>query len=241
MGFIPIENSLEGSVNITLDMLAFHQTDLFIVGETAIPIRQNLIAKKSSKLKSIKTVFSNPHAKAQCIEFLSSKLPWAKIVAASSTAEAVTMAAEAGEGYAAIGTSLAAELYGLEVLKSDIQNNDENMTRFIFFGKRKAKKSGKDKTSIVCSIFQDRPGSLLQILQEFAYRYINLTKIESRPAKKGLGDYIFFIDMEGHIDDEIISSALTCLDCKMKGVKVLGSYPRTGSSSLLQEVLTQLL
>ncbi|MCK4778193.1 MAG: ACT domain-containing protein, partial [Actinomycetia bacterium] len=100
------------------------------------------------------------------------------------------------------------------------------LTRFVILGREQPKKTGFDKTSIVCFIYEDRPGSLLQILQEFSFRYINLTKIASRPTKKGLGDYCFFIDMEGHIEDEVISSAIKCLECKIRKVKILGSYPR---------------
>lgn len=240
LGFVPIENSLEGSVNITVDMLAFH-ADLLIVGESVMEIRQNLIARKGTRLEDIKSVYSLPMAIDQCLDFLSKRLPHARMVTSDSTADAVKAVSETDETNAAIGTSLAAGIYGLEVIESDIQSGDENETRFVFLGKNGARKSGEDKTSIVCSIYQDRPGSLLQILQEFAYRYINLTKIESRPAKKGLGDYVFFIDMEGHVDDEIVQEAIKCLKCKVKGVKIIGSYPKAGSAHLLQEVLTQLL
>lgn len=224
-GIVPIENSIEGSVNATLDMLTF-EADLLIEREIIAPIRHNLIVKPSISFKDITAVISHPQATAQCRQFLSKGLPNAPIIAANSTAEAVKKVAEEEKGAAAIGTKLAAELYGLEVLASDIEDFKDNQTRFVVVGREAAARTGKDKTSLVCFIFEDRPGMLLQILQEFAYRYINLAKIQSRPTKKALGDYCFWIDLEGHAQDEVIASAIKCLRCKLREVKVLGSYPR---------------
>ncbi len=224
-GIVPIENSIEGSINVTLDVLAF-EADVLIEKEITMPVRHNLIVNRGLKKKDIKGIISHPHAIAQCRQYLTKNFPDTPVFAANSTAEAVKNVAEEHHEYAAVGTDLAAELYGLDVLQGDIEDYKDNQTRFVIVGKEKTKPTGKDKTSIVCMIHEDRPGSLLQILQEFAYRYINLTKIESRPAKRALGEYIFLIDMEGHMKDEIVKEALKCLRCKIKDVKILGSYPR---------------
>lgn len=224
-GIVPIENSIEGSVNSTLDTLAF-EADCIIEKEIIISTRHNLIGRKGTDLQDVTTVISHPQATAQCRKYLSKKLKGATILAANSTAEAVKKVAKGPSNMVAIGTSLAARIYELEVLESDIEDFKDNKTRFVLVGKEPVARSGNDKTSVVCFIYEDRPGSLLQILQEFAYRYINLTKIQSRPTKKGLGDYCFWIDIEGHLEDEAIASAIKCLKCKIRSVKVLGSYPR---------------
>jgi prephenate dehydratase len=223
-GMVPIENSIEGSVRVTLDVLAF-ETNLFIEKEIIIPINHSLMAKPGVKLEDITVVISHPQSIAQCRRYLSERLPNADVELAGSNAGAAKLVSEQGGTLAAIGPHLAAELYGLEVLDSGIQDFEENQTRFVLIGKELAPRTGHDKTSIVCFIHEDRPGSLLQILQEFSYRYMNLTKIQSRPTKKALGDYCFFIDFEGHVEDEIPASALKCLRCKVRDVKVLGSYP----------------
>lgn len=224
-GIVPIENSIEGSINVTLDVMAF-ESNVLIEKEIIVPVRHNLIAHNGVKISDIKGIVSQPHATAQCRLYLAKNFPDVPIIAANSTAEAVKRVAEGDRSYAAIGTILAAKLYGLSVLAADIEDYKDNQTRFVIVGKDKVPRTGHDKTSIICMIHEDRPGSLLQILQEFAYRYINLTKIESRPAKKALGEYIFFIDMEGHIDDPVVADAINCLKCKIKDVKFLGSYPR---------------
>ncbi|MDI6891669.1 MAG: prephenate dehydratase [Actinomycetota bacterium] len=224
-GIVPIENSIEGSVNVTLDMLTF-EASLLIEREIITPIRHYLISSPGMSLKDVSLLISHPQATAQCRGYLAGNLPNIPVVAANSTAEAVKRAAEEGRTVAAIGTRLAAELNGLVILDSDIQDFKDNKTRFVIVGREAAPRTGNDKTSMVCFIYEDRPGSLLQILQEFAYRYINLTKIQSRPTKKALGDYCFWIDMEGHLEDEAIASAIKCLRCKLRDVKVLGSYPK---------------
>lgn len=223
-GMVPIENSIEGSVNATLDVMAF-ETNLFIEKEIVLPISHNLMAKDNIKLEDITTVISHPQAIAQCRRYLSEKLPGIEIELASSTAGAVKLVSGQNGTAAAIGPRLAAEMYGLSIVDTEIEDFEDNQTRFVLVGKDLAARTGHDKTSIVCFIYEDRPGSLLQILQEFAYRYVNLTKIQSRPTKKALGDYCFFIDLEGHIEDEPIELALKCLRCKVREVKVLGSYP----------------
>lgn len=225
-GIVPIENSIEGSVNETLDILTFEVNNVVIEQEIIIPITHNLIARTGLKPKDIKVVVSHPQATAQCRSYLARRLPSVPIIAANSTAEAVKRAAEENKSMAAIGTKLAAKIYGLAVLGADIGDYKDNQTRFVIVGKKPVPRTGNDKTSIVCFIHENRPGSLLQILQEFAFRYINLTKIQSRPTKKGLGEYCFWIDMEGHLKDEQIADTLKCLKCKLRALKVLGSYPR---------------
>jgi prephenate dehydratase len=225
-GIVPIENSIEGPINATLDMLAF-ESDLLIEKEIVVHIKHNLIGKPKTSLSDVNKIISHPQATAQCRKFLRHNLPDVPVEAANSTAEAVMKASNSNGKVVAIGTKLAAKIYGLEVLTEDIEDFEDNLTRFVILGREQPKSTGFDKTSIVCFIYEDRPGSLLQILQEFAFRYINLTKISSRPTKKGLGDYCFFIDMEGHIEDEVVSSAVKCLECKIRKVKILGSYPRS--------------
>lgn len=224
-GIVPIENSIEGSVNVTLDMLTF-EASLFIEREIIVPVRHNLVAPKGLKMSEIVEVLSHPQATAQCRRYLDKNLRGVPVLAANSTAEAVKQVAERKDKVAAIGPKLAADIYGLSILDGGIEDFKDNETRFVIVGRESAPRTGRDKTSVVCFIYEDRPGSLLQILQEFAYRYINLTKIQSRPTKKALGDYCFWMDMEGHLEDEIIASALKCLECKLRKVKVLGSYPR---------------
>jgi len=223
-GMVPIENSIEGSVNATLDVLAF-DVNLFIEREIVIPISHNLVARPGVKLEDVTTVISHPQALAQCRGYITDKLASADIELASSTAGAVKLVSEQNGTLAAIGPRLAAQMYGLEILDEGIEDFEENQTRFVLVGKESAPRTGNDKTSIVCFIFEDRPGSLLQILQEFAYRYVNLTKIQSRPTRKALGDYCFFIDLIGHMEDEVVVSVLKCLKCKIRDIKVLGSYP----------------
>jgi prephenate dehydratase len=223
-GVIPIENSIEGSVNLTQDVLTF-ESEAKIIAEIAIPIKHHLIGLTKSSLKNIKKIISHPHATAQCRIYLSQHFPDAEIIAANSTAEAVKKLKDTSGDSAAIGTKIAAQIYGLEILVSDIEDNKENKTRFIVIGSHIAKRTGTDKTSIVCFLKKDKPGSLFNILKEFAEREINLTRLESRPAKKDLGDYVFMIDMEGHVHDREIYEALESLRNKVYLVKLLGSYP----------------
>jgi prephenate dehydratase len=221
---VPIENSIEGSVNATLDSLAL-EAGVFIQGEKVCQVRQYLLARADVRIQEVKRVVSHPQAAAQCRRHLVEFLPGVEVEAANSTSEAAQRVAGSREPMAAIGSGLAAELYGLAVLREGMEDHPENRTRFVLLGKDKMPPSGDDKTSMVCFIYQDRPGMLLQILQEFAYRYINLSKIESRPTKEVLGEYCFFIDCEGHEEDEVVASALKCLLCKLPRVKLLGSYP----------------
>ncbi len=226
-GIVPMENTLEGSINVTLDYLAFEVENVSITREIDHPIHQKLIARAPLELGAVERVISLPQALAQCHKFLREKMPQAEEVAAGSTAEAVRIVSQSGQKWAAIGSQLAADRYNCVVLAADIEDRPDNETRFVLLATSPAPQDVDRpyKTSIVCTIAHDQPGSLLQILQEFAHRYINLTKIESRPSKKGLGDYIFFIDVEGKQDDPPVAAALKCLDCKLARVKMLGSYP----------------
>lgn len=227
LGLVPIENSLEGSVAVTLDALAFGFDDLFIVREITHRISHQLIARAPLELERITKILSHPHAYGQCREFLDAHLPGVEHEAANSTADAVRIVRRVDRPWAAIGNRLAAEMYEAVIIRDDIEDSAENTTRFVFLSKEPAPqdRDGRYKTSIVCGIGADQPGALLLILSEFANRYVNLTKVESRPSKQGLGDYIFFIDMEGRREDPAIDQALRCLACKLPWVKVLGSYP----------------
>lgn len=222
---VPLENSIEGSVNATLDTLAF-DVDLFIQAEVVYPVSHVLLAREGVSLDQVKTVASHPHAAAQCRASLARLVPGARIAAANSTSEAAAGAARSDEPMAALGNRLSAEIYGLRVIAEDLEDHPGNRTRFALLGREKMPPTGRDKTSLVCFIHADQPGSLLMILQEFAYRYINLSKIESRPTKASLGQYCFFIDCDGHEGDEVVASAVKCLRCKLREVKMLGSYPR---------------
>jgi prephenate dehydratase len=229
LGFVPIENSIEGTVNLTLDMLAF-ETDLLIQREAVVRVQLNLLVPPGTSLAEVTTVVSMPHATAQVRSFLARKLPGAATRAANSTAEAARLVGQRVEpGLAAVGTALAAELYGLDVAAVDIADHPENQTRFVAVASEGIPApSGHDKSTIVCFQHADRPGSLLAILQEFAARAVNLTKLESRPTKRGLGDYCFIIDFEGHLADELVADCLRDLKAKLADVKFLGSYPAAG-------------
>lgn len=230
LGFVAIENAIEGSVNVTLDMLAF-ETELLIEREVVIAVHLNLLGAPGARLDGIKSVVSIPIALAQCRGFLQQALPGVELVAANSTAEAARQLAEKPDPtVAAIAPARSAEVYQLDTLAPDIEDHPENATRFVVVGRRGIPApTGHDKTSIVVFQRADEPGSLLGILQEFAARNINLSKLESRPTKKGLGDYCFLIDLEGHIDDELVADCLRDLKSKQTDVKFLGSYPAAGA------------
>jgi len=229
-GFVALENSIEGSVTLVLDQLVFDH-ELLIQREVVLTIRQNLLAPPGMALEDVKRVVSFPVASAQCRRFLSSRLPDAEIVAANSTAGAVQEVAEnRPPGTAALGAALAAKLYGLDVLAADVEDNpDNNQTRFVLVGPSGIPApTGHDKSSIVCFQRDDHPGSLHAILGQFTARNINLTKLESRPTKHSLGDYCFVIDLEGHVDDEVVADCLRDLRVQLASVKFLGSYPAAG-------------
>ncbi|HEX6312528.1 MAG TPA: prephenate dehydratase [Acidimicrobiia bacterium] len=232
LGLVPIENSIEGTVTVTLDTLAF-DTDLLIQREVDLPVSLNLCARPGTKLESVGTVLSHPNPLGQCRVWIASKLPDAATVVTNSTAEAARQVATEGDGgRAAICTRYAAELNGLEVLASEIEDHPESETRFVVVGHGVPGPTGHDKTSIVCFQRVNRPGSLLAILQEFAARAIDLTKLESRPTKKSLGTYCFFIDFNGHVVDEVVADCLRNLRANQAEVKFLGSYPVAGKADV---------
>ena len=239
LAFVAIENSIEGSVNITQDTLTF-DADLLIQREVVSSIELNLLVKPGTSLDEITTVLSFPHAIAQCKDWLSNNLPNAVTEAANSTADAAKQVSDTSQDtFAAIGTERAADAYGLEILVDGIQDHSDNETRFVLVASDGVPSpTGYDKTSIVVFQDADRPGSLLGILQEFAARSLNLTRLESRPTKKGLGNYCFLIDLEGHISDEVVADCLKNLHVKNGSVKFLGSYPAAGDDNAISEKAT---
>ena len=225
-GFVAIENSLGGSVNVTLDNLAL-ESDLLIQREIVMPVQLSLLAPPGAELADVRRVVSFPMATAQCRTFLRTHLPHADIEPATSTAEAVRTVAEGADPHtAAIGAGRAAEIYRLTPLAPDVGDNHEQHTRFVAVAAAGIPApTGHDKTSIVIFQREDVPGSLVGILHEFAARSINLTKLESRPTREALGDYCFAIDLEGHISDDLLADSLLNIQAKKADVKFLGSYP----------------
>ncbi len=222
-GVVPIENSTEGVVSYTLDL--FVDYDLKVAAEVMLEISQNLVSRSGDKTR-IKKVYSNPHAAAQCRRWLESNLPNIPILDITSTAKAAEVASQDDEA-AAIASELAAEVYNLRFVEKGIEDSKHNFTRFLVISKTSPKKSGKDKTSIMFSI-KDKPGALYDILYPFKKAKINLTKIESRPSKRKAWEYIFFVDMEGHIDDKKLNKAVEAVKDNCLYLKILGSYPHSG-------------
>ena len=230
IGFVPIENSIEGTQTTTLDALVF-EYDLLIQREVVIDVHMQLVGPKELRLKDVTRVLAFPFAENQVRRFLAKGLPGAEVVPAHSNAEAARrLAEEELPGTAAVSTALAADLYGLAVLQADIEDHADNATRFVAVASSGVPApTGHDRTSIACFQKADRPGSLHSILGQFSARNINLTKLESRPTKKALGDYCFIIDLEGHIADEVVADCLRDLHAQLKNVKFLGSYPAAGT------------
>ena len=218
-GVVPIENSIEGAINYTLDM--FMESDLKICSEISIEISHNLLAKCG--MDRIKRVYSNPSVVGQCRMWLEANLPQVEIIEVTSTTKAAGMAVKE-KGAAAIGSSLAAECYGLNMLARSIEDNPHNMTRFLVIGKVEGRPTGKDKTSIMFAV-KDKVGALHDMLVPFKKNKINLTKIESRPSKKRAWEYRFFVDMMGHHNDKNVIKAIDQLREVCTSLKVLGSYP----------------
>jgi prephenate dehydratase len=230
---VPIENAIEGTVNLTLDALIFDH-DLIIQREIVKRIVMNLLTPAGLAIGDIERVLTLPVAHAQCRDWLLANTPKAEFVATNSTADAARIVGErANEDPkvrdAAVGPALSAELYGLTVAATDIEDHPDNSTRFVLVRpKTIPAPTGHDKTSIVCFQRADTPGSLHSILSQFSARNINLTKLESRPTKAGLGNYCFIIDFEGHIDDEVVFDCLRDLRASLADLKFLGSYPAAG-------------
>jgi len=220
-GVVPVENSTEGVVSHTLDM--FMESELKINAEIMLGISHFLMSR-SGRMTDIKKIVSHPQPLAQCRKWLEENLPDVPLVDVGSTALAAQMALE-DESFGAIASEMAATLYGLQVVKERIEDNPNNFTRFLVIGTNTPERSGRDKTSLMFNI-KDQPGILYRMLEPFSKREINLSKIESRPMKKKAWEYIFFLDIEGHIDDEPITAAVTELRDYCQFLKVLGSYPR---------------
>jgi len=232
---VPIENSLEGSVNATLDALAMETEDVAILGEVIHPIRHCLIARTALELSEIETVVSHPQATAQCARFIRSRLPHATVLAGASTAEAVRTVAEHDGPWAALGNRLAAERYQCLVLRGGVEDVPDNETRFVWLGPVGAAPGGPGspdpplgpwKTAVVFwGVGAEAPGWLVHCLSEFANREVNLTRIESRPRKQGLGRYMFFLDLEGRDVEPQVTDALAGLRAHVEVLRVLGSFP----------------
>jgi len=226
LGLVPIENAIEGTVSATIDGLVFDH-DLIIEREVVIPIRLNLLARPGVSISQVTSVRSYVHALAQCRGLIQSL--GATIEQTTSTSQAAREVAESTEPWAAVASEMAGELFGLVPLATDIEDHPGNATRFVLVGRDEvAAPTGHDRTTIVCFQDADRPGSLYAILGRFAARDINLTKLESRPTKTGLGDYCFVIEFEGHVADDVVADCLADLQAHLARVKFLGSYPVTG-------------
>jgi prephenate dehydratase len=228
---VPIENSLEGSVRPTLDTLAFDVGAVTIVGEHDYRVRVHLIAREGVRVEEIEAVLSHPQPLAQCARFLRETLPETERRSVSSTAAAVRMVSESTRPWAALGARAAAALYGCELLLEGVEDQDDNVTRFVWIApgdgdQASAGSPGTWKTSLVFSeLGADHPGALVEALSEFSGRGINLTRIESRPLRQGLGRYMFFCDLEGREDDALVAEAIAQLRKKADSVRILGSYP----------------
>jgi chorismate mutase/prephenate dehydratase len=225
-GVVPIENSTEGVVNYTLDK--FVESDLKICSEIIISVSHNLLSAESDVTK-IKTVYSHPQALSQCRQWLTTHLPKAKLKETESTALAAKKIIKE-KGAAAIASQLAGDLYGLNLLVRDIQDQSKNYTRFLVIGQDQAELTGRDKTSLAF-VAKDRVGVLFHLLKPLAENQINLTKIESRPLKKRAWEYMFFIDLDGHANEKRIQSAIERLKNECEFFKILGSYPKTAQAS----------
>ncbi|MFN2611890.1 MAG: prephenate dehydratase [Solirubrobacterales bacterium] len=228
---VPFENSIEGAVRSTLDALAFDAPEVAMVGEYDFSIRHCLIARTGVGEPEIEVVLSHPQASAQCARFIRENLPGAEVRGVASNAEAVRQVAESPEPWAALGSAGAAEIYGAVILRDGVEDEPDNITRFIWLAPRGTEASGEGphKTSLVFSeLGDDHPGALVEALSEFSLRRVNLTRIESRPLRRGLGRYMFFCDLEGGPSEAAVADAIAGLERKAESVRLLGSYPVTG-------------
>jgi prephenate dehydratase len=227
----PYENSIEGSVRGTLDILAFEAPNVAIIGEHDYPVRQHLIVREGVGLGQIEAVLSHQQGLAQTARFLRENLPGVELRSVSSTAAAVRMASESPRPWAAIGSRAAARLYGCVILREGIQDEANNVTRFVWVAPEGTEPAAPTegatwKTSLIFSeLGEDHPGALVAALGEFSSRAINLSRIESRPLRSGLGRYMFFVDLDGKLDQEPVAAAIEALRRKAESVRILGSYP----------------
>ncbi len=222
---VPIENSLEGTVTFTVDLL-IHESSLKIRSEVVVPIHHCLLAEPGTQLDQVEVVYSHPQALAQCRSYLTRNLPNAEHVASLSTASAVTDMRESRHAAAAISSRRAAEIFDAPVIDANIEDISNNQTRFVVLAESDHEPTGNDRTSICFDFAQDAPGVLYDTLGELARRNINMIKIESRPDRRSLGQYVFLIDLEGHREDSVIRDALEGIRSRVSMFKVLGSYPR---------------
>jgi prephenate dehydratase len=228
LALVPFENSIEGSVRPTLDALAFDVEGVAIAGEHDQPIRHSLIAREAIALGRIVRVASHPQVLAQCARFIRRELAAAEPVAASSSAEAIRAVGSSSEPWAAIGPAATAAIYGCTVLRDGIEDEPGNVTRFIWIARASAEVDGAGpwRTTLVFSeLGEDHPGALVDALTELSGRGVNLTRIESRPLRRGLGRYMFFIDLEGRDREPDVAEAIAGLRTKAESVRILGSYP----------------
>ncbi len=232
---VPFENSIEGSVRSTLDTLAFDAADVVIVGSFDHPIRHSLIAREDLALSEVEAVISHPQASAQCRRFVRDNLPVAEVRTAVSTADAVRQVSESVQPWAALGAASAAEIYDCVTIASGVEDSPANVTRFVWIAPAdvSATGSGEWKTTLIFSeLGEDHPGALVDALQEFSSRGVNLSRIESRPRRTQLGRYMFFVDLEGRETEPDVAAAITALRSSAESVRVLGSYPVGGAAPL---------
>lgn len=226
--FVPFENSIEGPVRATLDTLAFDAEGVVIVGEHDLSVSQSLIAREDLPLADIETVLSHPQGTAQCARFLRENLPAASVRTVESTAEAVRIVSESDRPWAALGAASAAGLYGCTVLRDGVEDEPDNVTRFVWIAPEGTVPEGGGPwrtTLVFAELGEDKPGALVDALGAFSERGVNLTRIESRPRRRGLGRYMFFIDCEGALDESAVAAAVGDLRRNAESVRILGSYP----------------
>jgi prephenate dehydratase len=225
---VPFENSIEGSVRATLDTLAFDAGSVTIVGEHDHPISHSLIARSELPLEEIEVVLSHPQANAQCAHFIRRELSRAEVRAVASTAEAVRAVSESESPWAALGATSAARIYACVVLREGVEDSPDNVTRFVWLAPAGTELAGDGRwrtTLVFSELGEDHPGALVDALTEFSRREVNLTRIESRPLRRGLGRYMFFVDLEGPESEPIVAEAIDGLRAKAETVRILGSYP----------------
>ncbi len=228
LGVVPIENSIEGAVDLTLDALVHGEPGAYIRGEVALPITMAVLAAPGARLDRVTEVRSHPVAIAQCRGWLAAHLPGAALVPVSSTAEAARQVVAEGLGVAALGNVGAGARFGLEVLAPDVADHGSSTTRFAVLGRTMAAATGADKTALVVFLGEDRPGLLLRVLEEFALRGVNLVRIESRPTKRALGDFCILLDAEGHPTEPRLAEALRGVHRHVAEVRLLGAWPAAG-------------
>ena len=237
-GFVPFENSIEGTVRPTLDALAFDTERVRIVGEHDHPIRQALIAARAIPLSEVEVVISHPQASAQCARFLRDQLPGAEVRAVSSTSDAVRQVADSEGAWAALGSAAAAITYGCTVLEEGVEDGEGNLTRFVWLAPIGAAAPSEDPsarwrtTLVFFELGEDHPGALVDALAELSSRAINMTRIESRPRRSGLGRYLFFVDLDGRAEEAIVAAGIDALRGQAETVRILGSYQVGGPPPL---------